>query len=571
MNGPDVIVIEDAELNSLALEHELDSALEEEEIVEAHPCVKPDFQSNKSKNIKTSTPQNPCERDAEELLDEACENCVICMSALVGPPYSDPLAVSIECGHLFHRGCISKWLETKNSCPSCKRRCRVDSLVTPRWSPLAVLQEISISENKSSDTASSSNGKASNREETQRFIEYLLSMRNEFEGPMRKDVETQLDECTQKLHRQRRKRDRQKLKFYDMERERQQLQHSMMQLKQSTSALWSKVKRLASVKDAWRAAEKKGVDPNQFLASVVPELENRHNEEELMKRLKWMAKEHQLQSSRTANIEKDLKALESNHQVALETIRIQKEEIRRKLGRNTISKERFEQELAEFEEKLDRLERKCDGCGCQLEKGGECSFCPADSVVPSQVTDTQKERDSDSSSSSDEVSFEEKPQNVLTELSYPLAVLPPKANGMRDRIRKQFDTFDKMDQRRRKLSESQENKSVGIFPSTSNPFNIGKSRFGTGSFGSSKKRASVKRNRSLNSNSFSSRINPATVSSSRAMSIYPDSSSHSFAMGGSSSFKSSRDRKAGRRIIGSSPVTSSSMKPTKISSFFSKI
>mmetsp|Transcript_45323 Transcript_45323/g.72882 ORF Transcript_45323/g.72882 Transcript_45323/m.72882 type:complete len:397 (+) Transcript_45323:682-1872(+) len=396
-------------------------------------------------------------------------------------------------------------------------------------------------------------------------------MRNEFEGPMRKDVETQLDECTQKLHRQRRKRDRQKLKFYDMERERQQLQHSMMQLKQSTSALWSKVKRLASVKDAWRAAEKKGVDPNQFLASVVPELENRHNEEELMKRLKWMAKEHQLQSSRTANIEKDLKALESNHQVALETIRIQKEEIRRKLGRNTISKERFEQELAEFEEKLDRLERKCDGCGCQLEKGGECSFCPADSVVPSQVTDTQKERDSDSSSSSDEVSFEEKPQNVLTELSYPLAVLPPKANGMRDRIRKQFDTFDKMDQRRRKLSESQENKSVGIFPSTSNPFNIGKSRFGSGSFGSSKKRASVKRNRSLNSNSFSSRINPATVSSSRAMSIYPDSSSHSFAMGGSSSFKSSRDRKAGRRIIGSSPVTSSSMKPTKISSFFSKI
>mmetsp|Transcript_45324 Transcript_45324/g.72887 ORF Transcript_45324/g.72887 Transcript_45324/m.72887 type:complete len:182 (+) Transcript_45324:682-1227(+) len=180
-------------------------------------------------------------------------------------------------------------------------------------------------------------------------------MRNEFEGPMRKDVETQLDECTQKLHRQRRKRDRQKLKFYDMERERQQLQHSMMQLKQSTSALWSKVKRLASVKDAWRAAEKKGVDPNQFLASVVPELENRHNEEELMKRLKWMAKEHQLQSSRTANIEKDLKALESNHQVALETIRIQKEEIRRKLGRNTISKERFEQELAEFEEKLDRV------------------------------------------------------------------------------------------------------------------------------------------------------------------------------------------------------------------------
>mmetsp|Transcript_45323 Transcript_45323/g.72883 ORF Transcript_45323/g.72883 Transcript_45323/m.72883 type:complete len:158 (+) Transcript_45323:59-532(+) len=104
MNGPDVIVIEDAELNSLALEHELHSALEEEEVVEAHPCVKPDFQSNKSKNIKTSTPQNPCERDAEELLDEACENCVICMSALVGPPYSDPLAVSIECGHLFHRG-----------------------------------------------------------------------------------------------------------------------------------------------------------------------------------------------------------------------------------------------------------------------------------------------------------------------------------------------------------------------------------------------------------------------------------------------------------------------------------
>mmetsp|Transcript_31096 Transcript_31096/g.43267 ORF Transcript_31096/g.43267 Transcript_31096/m.43267 type:complete len:401 (-) Transcript_31096:89-1291(-) len=399
-------------------------------------------------------------------------------------------------------------------------------------------------------------------------------MRNELEGPMKKDVESQLDECAKKLHKQRRKRDRKKLKFYDMERERQQIQHSMMQLKQSTSSLWSKVKRLTSVKDAWQTAEEEGVDPYDFLASVVPELENRHNEEELMKRLKWMAKEHQLQSSRTANIEKELKTLENNHRVMLEKIGMQKEEIQRKLDRSTISKERLEEELANLEEKLEQLERRCDGCGCQLEKGAGCSFCPADSVAaPSQqqAIDTHEGRAaSDSSSSSDEVSFEENPQREQrTELLYPLAVLPPPkaANGMRDKIRRQFDTFDKMDLKRRKLSESQESKSVGIFPSTSNPFNIGgNSRFGSGNIGSSRRRASGKRNRSLKSNSFSSRINLGTVSS-RTMSIFPDSSSHSFAMGGSLSYKPS---KTGRKNMKSSSVTSSSMKPTKISSFFSR-
>jgi Ring finger domain len=50
------------------------------------------------------------------------DNCVICME-----PFNrnQPQASYLECHHWFHKDCISRWLESKPSCPQCKYQTNV--------------------------------------------------------------------------------------------------------------------------------------------------------------------------------------------------------------------------------------------------------------------------------------------------------------------------------------------------------------------------------------------------------------------------------------------------------------
>ncbi len=44
------------------------------------------------------------------------EVCVVCTDAFCK---SSTLAAYLPCGHWYHFGCVSKWLELKNTCPQC--------------------------------------------------------------------------------------------------------------------------------------------------------------------------------------------------------------------------------------------------------------------------------------------------------------------------------------------------------------------------------------------------------------------------------------------------------------------
>jgi hypothetical protein len=51
----------------------------------------------------------------EMKLEEAWE-CAICLEdLLVGFE-----AARLPCSHVYHRGCIAKWLDTRNKCPLCR-------------------------------------------------------------------------------------------------------------------------------------------------------------------------------------------------------------------------------------------------------------------------------------------------------------------------------------------------------------------------------------------------------------------------------------------------------------------
>ncbi|KAH0722605.1 hypothetical protein KY290_005255 [Solanum tuberosum] len=45
------------------------------------------------------------------------ERCSICLDDY----YDKEKLTEINCGHLFHFGCIREWIKLKNSCPICKR------------------------------------------------------------------------------------------------------------------------------------------------------------------------------------------------------------------------------------------------------------------------------------------------------------------------------------------------------------------------------------------------------------------------------------------------------------------
>ena len=78
--------------------------------------------------------------------------CSICSEV-----YDDDVSAS-RCGHVFHNGCISVWLQQKRTCPLCKANISSAQTLTPlRFSPkrkLRLLQDNSSSSSSSTDSVS---------------------------------------------------------------------------------------------------------------------------------------------------------------------------------------------------------------------------------------------------------------------------------------------------------------------------------------------------------------------------------------------------------------------------------
>ncbi|KAJ5925403.1 hypothetical protein N7454_008042 [Penicillium verhagenii] len=53
----------------------------------------------------------------QEMIDSGVE-CAICLS----PPELEDRIVALGCGHLFHRPCITHWLDRHPTCPLCRQR-----------------------------------------------------------------------------------------------------------------------------------------------------------------------------------------------------------------------------------------------------------------------------------------------------------------------------------------------------------------------------------------------------------------------------------------------------------------
>ena len=56
-------------------------------------------------------------------LDDNFGNCSICLNE-INPGHPCKSSSSTECSHIFHTGCLDKWLEKKNTSPMC--RCIID-------------------------------------------------------------------------------------------------------------------------------------------------------------------------------------------------------------------------------------------------------------------------------------------------------------------------------------------------------------------------------------------------------------------------------------------------------------
>ena len=49
--------------------------------------------------------------------------CCICMEDIPKMTEENQKDITItQCGHIYHKGCLDKWLENKNNCPTCRTR-----------------------------------------------------------------------------------------------------------------------------------------------------------------------------------------------------------------------------------------------------------------------------------------------------------------------------------------------------------------------------------------------------------------------------------------------------------------
>lgn len=51
--------------------------------------------------------------------------CSICQEALT----ASAICVATKCGHVFHKTCVSQWISTSRTCPSCRAACTPSALV----------------------------------------------------------------------------------------------------------------------------------------------------------------------------------------------------------------------------------------------------------------------------------------------------------------------------------------------------------------------------------------------------------------------------------------------------------
>ncbi|KAJ8917145.1 hypothetical protein NQ315_012637 [Exocentrus adspersus] len=61
------------------------------------------------------TPVEGRRRRPRRLLNNQRQNCPICMETMVFG------RLALQCTHVFHGGCISRWLKENNTCPVCRR------------------------------------------------------------------------------------------------------------------------------------------------------------------------------------------------------------------------------------------------------------------------------------------------------------------------------------------------------------------------------------------------------------------------------------------------------------------
>eukprot|EP01083_Nonionella_stella_P160149 523246_1 len=63
--------------------------------------------------------------------------CTICLE----PLFKD-IQVSSQCGHVFHRSCIYRWIDSANTCPNCKQHCDASQLTNLFLDPLEIIKEV---------------------------------------------------------------------------------------------------------------------------------------------------------------------------------------------------------------------------------------------------------------------------------------------------------------------------------------------------------------------------------------------------------------------------------------------
>ena len=64
---------------------------------------------------KKPIPFDELSEDNDEL-----ETCAVCLSNITGENKDDK-ACTVDCGHIFHIECISRWIKKSKECPLCRK------------------------------------------------------------------------------------------------------------------------------------------------------------------------------------------------------------------------------------------------------------------------------------------------------------------------------------------------------------------------------------------------------------------------------------------------------------------